>query len=228
LGSARSRRAPGALTRSKLAGLGGNLSGCRALLDRAGIAHVAVPRRNDGARCGYDDGVRTSTEGPLSVAFRPPVVASCPVAASLAMWEWHVVQPAAERHFGRAVTAIEDFGTYSCRRVGGAASGNGWSEHARANAIDIAGFRLEGGRHITVAGNWRDEGAAGGSCATCATAPANCSPRRCRPTTTPRTATTCTWTRPGAGPAGGHAAEASPSGGDQLGRRCSILSTHSG
>ena len=33
-----------------------------------------------------------------------------------------------------------------------------WSEHARANAVDIAGFRLEDGRRISVAADWNDRG----------------------------------------------------------------------
>ena len=66
-----------------------------------------------------------------------------------------IVQPAARRHFGRPVAAIDHFGSYSCRRLYGREEG-GWSEHARANALDIAGFRLAGGARITVAADWRD------------------------------------------------------------------------
>jgi hypothetical protein len=74
------------------------------------------------------------------------------------MWEWQVVQPAAQAILGSRVTAIEHFGSYSCRRLYNRDAGN-WSEHARANAVDIAGFRLADGRRISVVGDWRGDGA---------------------------------------------------------------------
>ncbi|WP_375292508.1 extensin family protein, partial [Sphingomonas melonis] len=33
-----------------------------------------------------------------------------------------------------------------------------WSEHATADAVDIAGFRLADGRRITVVGDWTGSG----------------------------------------------------------------------
>jgi hypothetical protein len=83
---------------------------------------------------------------------------ACPLAAALASWEWDVVQPAAVRAFGTTVARIDHYGSYACRRIYGRASG-GWSEHARAAAIDIAGFRLADGRRITVAADWKGQGA---------------------------------------------------------------------
>lgn len=82
---------------------------------------------------------------------------ACPVAAALSVWEWQVVQPAAQRHFGSRVTAIDHFGSYSCRRIYGRDAGT-WSEHATADAVDIAGFRLADGRRITVVGDWTGSG----------------------------------------------------------------------
>ena len=71
-----------------------------------------------------------------------------------------MVEPAAYRHFGRSVAQIDTFGTYACRTIGNA-EGRAMSEHAAANAIDIAGFPLQDGRTITVAADWRDAGPAG-------------------------------------------------------------------
>jgi hypothetical protein len=53
---------------------------------------------------------------------------------------------------------IDHFGSYSCRRIYGRDAGT-WSEHATADAVDVAGFRLADGRRITVVGDWRREGA---------------------------------------------------------------------
>jgi hypothetical protein len=66
-----------------------------------------------------------------------------------------IVQPAAAELLGSRVARIETFGSYACRRLYSRTSGQ-WSEHARANAIDIAGFRLADGRRITVARDWTD------------------------------------------------------------------------
>lgn len=149
----------GAFTGRKLAGLEDRR--CLALLGQAGIRYQALPARRGGPQCGYDRAVRFSPGGSLAIAWRPADLGTrCPVAAALALWEWHIVQPAAQRHFGRTVAAIDHFGSYSCRRLYGRDAG-AWSEHAGANAVDIAAFRLEGGARISVAGDWDDPGAKG-------------------------------------------------------------------
>lgn len=149
----------GAFTGRKLAGLSGDGEKCRGLLRRAGIRFAALPPRGARTQCGYDDAVRFGRGGALALAWRPANLgASCPVAAGLALWEWHVVQPAALRHFGVKVAAVEHFGAYSCRRIYGRTEG-AWSEHASANAVDIAAFRLADGRRVSILGDWKGEGA---------------------------------------------------------------------
>jgi hypothetical protein len=82
------------------------------------------------------------------------------VALSFAIWERHALQPAAREVLGSEVAAIEHYGSYACRRVYGQETGR-VSEHARANALDVAGFRLRDGRRVTVASDWADEGPKG-------------------------------------------------------------------
>ena len=148
----------GMFTGAKLAALGRDFPQCRAKLDAAGVRYTALPPRRDGAQCGYDDGVRFTAGGARQIGFRPASLGiACPVAAALSVWEWQVVQPAAQRHFGSRVTAIDHFGSYSCRRIYGRDAGT-WSEHATADAVDIAGFRLADGRRITVVGDWTGSG----------------------------------------------------------------------
>jgi len=143
----------GPLTARRLAALGGPEM-CRAFLENAGIDHARVTPHRSSAQCGHDDAVRLGSDGALALAVRPASLGiRCPLAAAFAMWHWHVVQPAAVAHLGSPVTAIDHFGSYSCRRVYGAAEGR-WSEHATANAVDIAGFRLADGRRVSVAGDW--------------------------------------------------------------------------
>lgn len=143
----------GAFTGRKLAGLTRDPPRCRALLDKAGVRYGALPPRA-GDRCGYVDAVRFAPGGARRIAWVPADLGiSCPVAAALAVWEWEVVQPAALRHFGSKVARVDHFGSYSCRRLYGRSEGD-WSEHATADAIDIAGFRLEDGTRITIARDW--------------------------------------------------------------------------
>lgn len=147
----------GLFTGRKLAALGDDFVACRALLDTAGVRYTALPPVRSG-QCGYADGVRLTGGGARRIAFNPPALGtSCPVAAALAVWEWEVVQPAARRIYGSSVTSIDHFGSYNCRRLYGRDEG-AWSEHASADAIDIAGFRLANGRRITVATDWRGDG----------------------------------------------------------------------
>lgn len=145
----------GLATGRKLTALTDRYPQCRALLDRAGVRYTILPPRRGGGRCGYVDGVRFAAGGARRIRFTPAGLGiSCPVAAALAMWEWDVLQPAAQRHFGSRIVGIDHFGSYACRRIYGRDAGT-WSEHATADAIDVAGFRLATGKRITVAGDWR-------------------------------------------------------------------------
>ena len=152
------RQPVGAFTGRKLAGLAEDPARCRALLSQAGAAFTSLAPFRARPECGYADAVRL---GAREIGYRPAGVGlACPVAAALLVWEREVVQAAAQRHFGRRVAGIDHFGSYSCRRIYGRAEG-AWSEHARANAFDVAGFRLAGGTRISVASDWADRGARG-------------------------------------------------------------------
>lgn len=153
-------RAPiGLLTGAKLARLNGNADECRALLGSAGMDFRTLPPRRDGAECGYTDGILWREGGARRARYAPaPPPLACPLALGLAIWEWQVVQPAALRLLGSRVARIDHYGSYACRRIYGRAEG-AWSEHARAAAIDVAGFRLADGRRVTVARDWRGHGA---------------------------------------------------------------------
>ena len=147
----------GSATAGKIAGLDGKA--CLVLLDSADIAYRALPDTRHG-QCGLDDGIAWAAGGLRTIRYRPvqPPLA-CPLATALALWEREIVQPAAIRIFRTRVVAIEHFGSYACRRIYGRATGD-WSEHARARALDVAGFRLSDGRRITVARDWTRPGRA--------------------------------------------------------------------
>lgn len=147
----------GLFTGRKIAGLTGDFARCRALMRKAGVRYETIPDvvRDDG--CGYADGVRFAPGGSRRIDFLPSNLGtSCPTAAALAVWEWNVVQPAAQKHFGTRVSAIEHYGSYSCRRIVGRGDG-AMSEHATADALDISAFRLADATRITVKNDWNGD-----------------------------------------------------------------------
>lgn len=83
-----------------------------------------------------------------------PLETRCEIALRLAMWERHGVQPAAERHLRTRASRVHHFGSYSCRKIAGSTR---MSQHATANAIDIAGFDLADGRKIRLRTDWKGD-----------------------------------------------------------------------
>ena len=147
----------GDYTGRKLAALNSDPARCEALLGAIGSGdRVVGARRGSDAACGYDLGIELRHANPAALRFAPAgLITAYPVAAALVVWERDVVQPAAERLFGERVARVDHFGSYSCRRLYGRTEG-AYSEHATANAVDIAGFRLASGRRISVLGDWPD------------------------------------------------------------------------
>ncbi len=145
---------PGLLTDWQMKLADADARGCALALQRAGLPGVLEPARGTGA-CLVTGAVSLTR---LSRAKLRPEDTRCAIAARLYMWERHVVQPAAARLFGQPVAEILHFGSYSCRTMRGRHS---MSEHASANAFDIAGFRLASGQTISVKGDWGKATAAG-------------------------------------------------------------------
>lgn len=149
----------GPFTARKLAALTDDPAQCRALLGAVGDSDRPAPAIDpQEPKCGYADGMIIRPEGEEAIGYAPGgLVTSCPVAAALRLWE-PMLQQAAQRHLGSRIVRIDHFGSYSCRRLYGE-SGGQWSEHATADALDIAGFRLADGRRVTVAADWTGGGA---------------------------------------------------------------------
>jgi hypothetical protein len=148
----------GAATWAKLAAIEGDPERCRAILVEGEVVVRDQPDRDAGGFCALRN-VLTIRGGTTPLRPAGPVL-TCPAALSFALWERQVLQPAARAILGTEVTAIDHYGSYSCRRVYGDATGRP-SQHATANALDVAGFRLGDGRRITVAGDWDDPGPEG-------------------------------------------------------------------
>jgi len=142
----------GLFTGRKLAGLGDDPGKCAGLLARAGLKAETVPPFG-AAQCRVTDGVRVAAGQDMLALAPANVVPACPVVAALAVWNWQVVQPAAQRILGKSVARIEHFGSHNCRRLYGRKEG-AWSEHATADAIDVSAFVLTDGRRISVLRDW--------------------------------------------------------------------------
>lgn len=153
-------QAPGPLTRWQLRRMAADTPGCFAWLEAAGVSVVRVPDRAGSAPgCGLTD---TATLRQSSIRYNTTVTATCPVLAGLVLFERHVVTPAAATHFQAQPTKISHYGTYACRAVRtNRGEGGRRSQHATANAIDIAGVQLDNGRALSLLTDWPAVDAAG-------------------------------------------------------------------
>jgi hypothetical protein len=97
------------------------------------------------------------TPAPIAIAeisnvrINPPATINCDFAAALADWIDGTVQPLARKAFLSQVTEIRNASAYACRRRNNASRGK-LSEHAKANALDVASFRFADGSEVTVKG----------------------------------------------------------------------------
>lgn len=145
---------PNLLTGFKLSQASGDPEACRAALADARMAWTPLDDRVTGPGCGFENAVAITR---TSVAVNAPFSLSCPAALSLAMWERHVLQQAARKELGTEVIEIEHFGSYACRNLYGRPSG-ARSQHASADALDIAAFVMEDGRRVSVVNDWGSGG----------------------------------------------------------------------
>jgi hypothetical protein len=105
------------------------------------------------------------SSGVHKVELSPPAVLNCAMVVGLHNWVQKTLQPAAQEALGSPIVRLRNASGYACRARNGLALGTDkLSEHALANAIDIAGFITADGRSIDVARFWgptaRDEQAA--------------------------------------------------------------------
>jgi hypothetical protein len=147
----------GLATHAKVEASGGGMA-CRALLTSNGVSFQDVPDQTSGDFCAIRDALLIS--GGAAALHPIGAVMTCKEALAYAVWERQVVQPAAAQLLGGPVTVIDHFGSYQCRRMYGQAVGD-VSQHATANAIDIAGFELANGAKVSVEGDWADPGPKG-------------------------------------------------------------------
>ncbi|MEX5585228.1 extensin family protein [Pseudomonas lurida] len=148
------RASPNLLTRYKLGRLQADSALCDQVLETSGlrVSHQADTPAD--ATCPLRNTLRVQG---AAVGLSSSFLASCPLAVAFALFERHSLQPAAQAVFGQAVTRVDHLGSFACRNIYNRAEGR-LSQHASANALDIAGFRLADGRSISVLKDWPGEG----------------------------------------------------------------------
>lgn len=131
---------------------------CISQLSKAQVRFTPVPDQTFGAGCSQLGSVRLSTialtdagrgRNELAISNIGPV--RCELAQRFAGWAQYGIARAAEQMLASPLIRIETMGSYSCRTIAGSSK---LSEHAHANAIDVAAFVLADGRRISVKDGW--------------------------------------------------------------------------
>jgi hypothetical protein len=91
--------------------------------------------------------------GRSTVELDPPARLTCDMVVALDKWLREDVQPLARKHLGGPVVQIQTMSSYSCRNAYGRKLSR-LSEHGRANALDIGGFKTHAGRSAYVLTSW--------------------------------------------------------------------------
>jgi len=147
----------GLATHWKIARLAGDPARCRAVLAAGGVVFRPSGALSDRGACEVRNAGGLYGGLPQLLPAHPAL--TCGEALALAVWGRQSVRPQSRELLGSEVVAVDHYGAYACRDIRGA--GQGRSQHAFANAIDIAGFRLADGRRVTVEAHYRDPGRRG-------------------------------------------------------------------
>ncbi|EOY5727713.1 TPA: extensin family protein [Enterobacter bugandensis] len=143
---------PGRITQYKLRHL--TPEACASLLAQANqkklIRTQAVA--DSGGECPLNNVVRVRDFGPVSL--NGSFLASCPLALSSALFVSQQARPLTKRFTGSELTRIEHLGSFACRNIYHRPDARR-SEHATAEALDIAAFRLANGERVTVLNGWK-------------------------------------------------------------------------
>lgn len=147
------RHPQGWATHHKLVGFVGNSAACFAAFDRVFAGYERRPVVGMGQCRASQRMVLTGNR--FVPTMRPANAApGCAVTAAMVLWTRDVVQPAAQKYFGKKVVELENLGSYNCRKIAGEQA---LSQHSTANAIDISAFVLSDGTRISLINDWADE-----------------------------------------------------------------------
>lgn len=117
-----------------------------------GLAGVVLPAiKVSGSACGISQPVEVHFVS--GVALNERAILNCNAARSLREWVDEAAQPSVGKLNAR-IASLRVVSHYACR-TRNSQSGAKLSEHAKGNAIDIAGFTLDNGEVVSVLKDWR-------------------------------------------------------------------------
>lgn len=102
---------------------------------------VIEPVGEDEAHCGAERAITLSSIAGITI--EPAVIARCGMALAFAEWAQNVVAPMAELYLDDEATTIGTSGSYTCRFRRGGENSATFSQHAFANAIDVASVSFQ-------------------------------------------------------------------------------------
>ncbi|MEH3172711.1 extensin family protein [Enterobacter quasiroggenkampii] len=143
---------PGRITQYKLRRL--TPEACASLLLQANQRDLirTQPVADSGGACPLNNVVRVHDFGP--VGLNSSFLASCPLALSSALFISQQARPLTKRYTGSELVRIDHLGSFACRNIYHRPDARR-SEHATAEALDIAAFRLANGERVTVLNGWK-------------------------------------------------------------------------
>ncbi len=129
---------------------------CQTLLQQANEQKLITsqPVADSAGECPLTDVVRVRDFGVVKLS--SSFLASCPLALRSALYVGQQAAPLTERLMMSQLTRIEHLGSYACRNIYHRPDARR-SEHASAQALDISGYILADGRHVTVLRGWKQE-----------------------------------------------------------------------
>jgi hypothetical protein len=129
---------------------------CRNALATTSLEFAPLQDRKIDHACGFQDVVRVDRS---PIVFAPRTTATCGLTAAL-YWYQVALQKVAQSEMHARLVRIDQLGTFACRNVNSETAGPR-SEHATANAIDVAAFHFSDGRTATVLRDYGKNSAAG-------------------------------------------------------------------
>lgn len=124
---------------------------CKTRLNGLDIEYAAPQPIGDSGGCGAPAAVTVTKIAGVKIT--PPAELTCDMAESLHGWVSSSVIPAATLHLKKNLVTINNASAYVCRRRNNSKTGK-LSEHAKANALDIATLGFDDGARISIKGDW--------------------------------------------------------------------------
>jgi hypothetical protein len=125
---------------------------CKTILRKYNAIATPVPPIKKG-RCGDPAPIKLIQIGKRPVSFSPAPTVNCRMVAALGKWIKGGLRPLARKFLGARLREISVMSSYSCRNRYGRPSAR-LSEHAKANALDIGGFKFDSGDEVRLLANW--------------------------------------------------------------------------